>query len=605
MKRIINFFLVTVLLILTTNSAISSTEVTITGVKQTVVYRVYDSGGTEYEEESLTGNDIGTAYSSQFEMTESCRTLFRFDLSSIPTGVTINSVVLFFQNSASTQYSQVFTEAVSKSSISEQWSEIAGADMLFDDPISYGSNNITSSYLTDLIVGDIGGYSYIGAFSTDEDQTDSFSGLTLKVTVNYGTTQSVLNITAKNKMDAYEGGDIKVGVDTVAAHQTSPHSFTAQINNAINLGAIENQSHNGYNWIWNDTEALSNNSEWTQFDGSGTFFKSYDQNYSFTAAGSDDGTDYIANLRKVCNVTFSNQFSGTSNGGSIEINGVTQTAPYTANVVDENNITAEADNHDINGIRYIFRRWSVTETNRVLNLTVTSHTSKTAEYLGIPIFNEAVHDGNLRNLVLSAGAGNKVKLTWNEHPNQYITKYYVYRRIKNPDGSLTDPVHIATRNRGTLTFTDVEYTYQPGTGDYGLYYDVQAYYSLEGTNSSGAYKYIEGDQSGVLTKDNSENNTQNLIVTNYDIGNFPNPFNPTTRINYQLPEQGHVTIKVYDMLGKEVAELVNETKESGIYNVNFDAGNLSSGVYVYMINVDATDAKSKGYLMSKKMLMMK
>jgi hypothetical protein len=112
---------------------------------------------------------------------------------------------------------------------------------------------------------------------------------------------------------------------------------------------------------------------------------------------------------------------------------------------------------------------------------------------------------------------------------------------------------------------------KPGSGDYGLYYDVQAYYSTEGTIHPANYVYVRGDQSGVLTKDNSENNTQDLIVTNYDIGNFPNPFNPTTRINYQLPEQGHVTIKVYDMLGKEVAELVNETKESGIYNVNFDA----------------------------------
>jgi hypothetical protein len=307
----------------------------------------------------------------------------------------------------------------------------------------------------------------------------------------------------------------------------------------------------------------------------------------------------------VCNVTFSNQFSGTSAGGSLEINGVTQTAPYTASVVEQNNITAEADNHDINGIRYIFRRWSVTETNEVLNLTVTSHTSKTAEFIGQPIFNESIYDNNLRGLTLSSGAGNKVKLTWNEHPHTNVTKYYIYRKIKNPDGSFTTPVHLATKNRGTLTFTDIEYTYQAGSGDYGLYYDVQAYYSTEGTYSPANYVYVRGDQSGDLTKDNSENNTQDLIVTNYDIGNFPNPFNPTTRINYQLPEQGHVTIKVYDMLGKEVAELVNETKESGIYNVNFDAGNLSSGVYVYMINVDALNAESKGYVMSKKMLMLK
>jgi hypothetical protein len=59
------------------------------------------------------------------------------------------------------------------------------------------------------------------------------------------------------------------------------------------------------------------------------------------------------------------------------------------------------------------------------------------------------------------------------------------------------------------------------------------------------------------------------------------------------------------MLGKEVAELVNETKDMGIYNVDFDASNLSTGVYVYVIKVDALNENSTGYMMSKKMLMIK
>jgi maltoporin len=92
--------------------------------------------------------------------------------------------------------------------------------------------------------------------------------------VQHEVVSSEISTTAKNKMDAYEGGDIKVGVDTVAAHQTSPYIlFPLRINNAINLGAIENQSHNGgYNWIWNDTEAPSGITvNGTQFDGSGTY----------------------------------------------------------------------------------------------------------------------------------------------------------------------------------------------------------------------------------------------------------------------------------------------------------------------------------------------
>ncbi len=63
--------------------------------------------------------------------------------------------------------------------------------------------------------------------------------------------------------------------------------------------------------------------------------------------------------------------------------------------------------------------------------------------------------------------------------------------------------------------------------------------------------------------------------------NFPNPFNPVTRINYSLPLTSFVTLRVYDILGKEVATLVNEEKPGGNYEINFDAGNLSSGVYFY------------------------
>jgi hypothetical protein len=65
--------------------------------------------------------------------------------------------------------------------------------------------------------------------------------------------------------------------------------------------------------------------------------------------------------------------------------------------------------------------------------------------------------------------------------------------------------------------------------------------------------------------------------------NYPNPFNPTTMINYQIPQKSMVDLKIYNVLGEEVADLINENMDAGYYTVRFDAKNLPSGVYLYKI----------------------
>lgn len=80
--------------------------------------------------------------------------------------------------------------------------------------------------------------------------------------------------------------------------------------------------------------------------------------------------------------------------------------------------------------------------------------------------------------------------------------------------------------------------------------------------------------------------------------NYPNPFNPSTMIRYELPRQSLVELKVFDVLGREIKTLVNQLQNAGIYNTPFDASKLSSGVYFYTI-------KAGGYTNSKKMLLIK
>ncbi|MCB0728915.1 MAG: T9SS type A sorting domain-containing protein [Ignavibacteriae bacterium] len=75
--------------------------------------------------------------------------------------------------------------------------------------------------------------------------------------------------------------------------------------------------------------------------------------------------------------------------------------------------------------------------------------------------------------------------------------------------------------------------------------------------------------------------------------NYPNPFNPTTTINFDLPTDGNVSLKLYDMSGKEVATLVNEVRSAGYYSVNFNASQLTSGVYFYTISADNFTATRK------------
>jgi hypothetical protein len=80
--------------------------------------------------------------------------------------------------------------------------------------------------------------------------------------------------------------------------------------------------------------------------------------------------------------------------------------------------------------------------------------------------------------------------------------------------------------------------------------------------------------------------------------NYPNPFNPVTTINYSISGNGFVSLKIYDVLGKEVAVLVNKKKDAGKYTIEFNGSNFASGVYFYKL-------ESGSFIQTKRMVLIK
>jgi photosystem II stability/assembly factor-like uncharacterized protein len=121
---------------------------------------------------------------------------------------------------------------------------------------------------------------------------------------------------------------------------------------------------------------------------------------------------------------------------------------------------------------------------------------------------------------------------------------------------------------------------------------------------SGKYNYRlkQIDYNGNYEYFNLPNEVTVGVPAKYDLSqNYPNPFNPVTKINFDLPVDSKVTMKMFDIMGREVATLLNEVRQAGYHTVIFDAGNFASGVYFYKIIAGA----EKQFMMTKKMMIIK
>jgi hypothetical protein len=135
-----------------------------------------------------------------------------------------------------------------------------------------------------------------------------------------------------------------------------------------------------------------------------------------------------------------------------------------------------------------------------------------------------------------------------------------------------------------------------GGSNWGIDFPTTSNEKLYAINFSSAnYGWAVGEAGTVInTSGRSITSISNNNLTDkYSLSqNYPNPFNPVTIIKFRIKDSRFVTLKIYDITGKEVEILVNEKKSPGVYEVTFDGGKLSSGVYFYkLISGDFSETK--------------
>lgn len=173
---------------------------------------------------------------------------------------------------------------------------------------------------------------------------------------------------------------------------------------------------------------------------------------------------------------------------------------------------------------------------------------------------------------------NSVNLNWTTTFERNNACFKVERSI---DG--TEWVTIGTISGNGTTTIPCEYTYTDRNLNPGTYY-----YRLKQIDFNGNFEYH-----------NLSSEVEIGTHLQYDLSqNYPNPFNPTTQINYTIPKDGFVTLKVFDLTGKEIMTVVNETKIAGYNSAYIDASNLTSGAYFYKL-------QSGSFTETKKMFLIK
>jgi hypothetical protein len=213
--------------------------------------------------------------------------------------------------------------------------------------------------------------------------------------------------------------------------------------------------------------------------------------------------------------------------------------------------------------------------------------------------------------------GDYVHVTWTEHPNGNVQQYQIWRRVKD-NGVLGDPELLTTVSHSTTSYIDYGFLITSGYTDDIVYYDVRSVFVVSGqatqySDPSFTNGVFATNQEKIarLNDGGAELGQQAELGQpgQYSVSSYPNPFNPSTTLSYQLPQDAVVRLEVYDLIGRMVRSLVDESKSAGYYRVVWNGRDetgkeLASGVYLYRFSATPTDG-SKTVVRSGKLVLMR
>lgn len=408
---------------------------------------------------------------------------YKISLAGVPSGYTIKSITLTAYITQQEYTPNNFVVNISK--------------LPNNTDLSTGSSNAEPLYNAISTAGSsIGSFKYSDTFSKDikssitsDDFSDNYIiiGVTAysldnsraKISISLAVTYYLpLALTVDNNFVDNSGNGTHWQVSVDGTTQTVPSSgvsLTRNIGQNLTLSAISYQQDNqGYQRTWH-TGAI-NTSDWRR----NNVFKSSGQTYSFSVSEDDGGKTYMANLKKVCGLTF-------QANSSMSINWNYRTSPYTESVVEQNSISAFASSYSANGIDFTFSKWSTGSGDVYSPITASEHKTYTAVYTGKPNSSECSITFN------TSQEGQPVNLSWSKHPldNSSISHYAIWRKVTT-SGTPTLLTTVSATGASSYSYTDYEFAISSGANKILLFYDVRPYYSPDNSYSDPSFEGVYG-----------------------------------------------------------------------------------------------------------------